>query len=464
MADNTPNTNVVLYKRKGHFNIGMVLFGIIFVYLVSTVFIYLTTPRTTAYEVRMGSILNDTAYTGMAVRQETVAAAEQSGYVNYYSAEKAKAKVGTKIYVVSSAALEENLEPSSSDEEGSKKLTSDQQNYFGMLVQSFSDNFSDEMFADVYSFKDSIRSSISSISSANKETYLNQMLTNGTGGGLMVFTAPDDGIVVYNTDGYEGIAKEDVTADMFNKADYSVSEFYNNMQVSAGEPVYKLVTSEDWTLVVPLSEETAQILQEKNKKSIRVRFKKDNEILIAGLSIVEKDGQHFAYLSFSSSMIRYANERFLDVELIIEDQSGLKIPKSALTKKSFYTVPLEYMTQGAGSNEKGVMRQKGGMPEFLATTVYYSDENNAYLDPEVLAEGDVLLKPESNMTYIVGERKDIEGVFNINKGYAVFKQIKILCESDDYYIVESGNDYGLANYDRIALDSKNIKENDIIIQ
>ena len=32
-------------------------------------------------------------------------------------------------------------------------------------------------------------------------------------------------------------------------------------------------------------------------------------------------------LDFDKSMIRYADKRYLNVELILEDQSGLKIPK-----------------------------------------------------------------------------------------------------------------------------------------
>ena len=43
-------------------------------------------------------------------------------------------------------------------------------------------------------------------------------------------------------------------------------------------------------------------------------------------------------------------------------------------------------------------------------------------------------------TYKIGAHTDsLIGVYNINKGYALFKQIQILCESDEYYIVEEGN-------------------------
>lgn len=88
----------------------------------------------------------------------------------------------------------------------------------------------------------------------------------------------------------------------------------------------------------------------------------------------------------------------------------------------------------------------------------------AYLSMEDLEEGDTILKPESNMIYTIKDKGKLQGVFNINKGYAVFEQIKVLCESEDYYIVESGNSYSLANYDHIALNAEHVKENDIISQ
>ena len=63
---------------------------------------------------------------------------------------------------------------------------------------------------------------------------------------------------------------------------------------------------------------------------------------------------------------------------------------------------------------------------------------------------------------MLGEKRVLQGVYQVNKGYAIFKQIHILCESDEYYIVEEGSDYGLANYDHIVLDSTETNENEII--
>ena len=94
--------------------------------------------------------------------------------------------------------------------------------------------------------------------------------------------------------------------------------------------------------------------------------------------------------------------------------------------------------------------------------VYYEDDEVAYLDPNVFGKNDVLVKPDSNETYPLKEKKQLRGVYNVNKGYAVFKQIQVLCESDEYYIVEEGSSFGLSNYDHIALDGSSVKENDVV--
>ena len=60
------------------------------------------------------------------------------------------------------------------------------------------------------------------------------------------------------------------------------------------------------------------------------------------------------------------------------------------------------------------------------------------------------------------DRKGIQGVYNINKGYAVFKQINILYQNEDYAIISTGTTYGLSLYDHIVLQGDLVKENQII--
>ena len=76
----------------------------------------------------------------------------------------------------------------------------------------------------------------------------------------------------------------------------------------------------------------------------------------------------------------------------------------------------------------------------------------------------MLIKPESTETYTVNETKPLTGVYNINRGYAVFRKVTILCESDEYYIVEEGDAYGLSNYDHIVQDGTSIDQDEVVFE
>lgn len=457
MAKSNP-TNIQVYRKKPYYNIGIVVFGVILIYLIITVLSYLTQKHVTAYEVREGSILKDTAYTGLALRSEKVVNAKNSGYVNYFSAEGSKVGAKTKVYTLSGQKLD--FKEKLSEEEG--ELSAEEEASVLLKTQSFSENFKDDEFRDVYSLKSNIDTILESKSSQSRQAQLNEMLESNKND-IEVFKGTSDGIIQYSTDGFESLKSSEVTEDMLSKKGYNLRTMTNNMKVEAGDPVYKLITEDTWTLVIQLNDSTAQEMAD--TKRVRVRFSKDNETETADFTIYNTPDANFGFLTFDKAMIRYAQERYLDVELILEDESGLKIPKSAVVNKSFYLVPGDYITQGGNSKETGVLLDNGDDPaSFQKVDVYFQDQETdmVYLDTQVFDENQMLVKPESSETYTLGKTGKLKGVYNINKGYAVFKQIEILCESDEYYIVKEGNDYSLANYDHIALNGSYVKENDVV--
>jgi len=188
------------------------------------------------------------------------------------------------------------------------------------------------------------------------------------------------------------------------------------------------------------------------------------------MRLTEKKNDIYANITFKDSMIRYADERFVNIELILEDESGLKIPKTSVTEKDCYAVPIDYITSGGASQNEGVYRQttkKGKTTtEFIPVTIINEDTESgiAYLDTENLKKGDTLLLPESSDTMDLLKTESIKGVYNVNKGYAVFKQVQILSESDEYYIIAEGNSYSLSNYDHIALNGDSVRDNQIVSQ
>ena len=451
-------TNIQVYRKKWNINIGVIIFGAVFIYLVVTVLLYLTGNHVTAYEVREGSILKDNAYTGFIVRDETIVQAESDGYINYFALEGSKVGAKTRVYTLS----DKKLELTSNTDEESLELTSEEQNSILMKTQSFSENFREEQFSDVYTLKNNITNVLESKSNQSRQAQLDAMVAEGNND-LQIYTAVSDGIILYSTDGYENITTDQVTEDDISKANYESKNLTDNTKIKAGDPVYKLIRSNDWSVVILLNDETAKELADVNR--VKVSFSKDNETTYAGFSIQSKKDTSYGILTFDSSMIRYAEERYLDLELILEDESGLKIPKSSVVTKKFYTVPKDYLTSGGNSSGTGVLVDiSKDQSQFQSVEVYYSDEesNLVYLDYDAFDSNTVLKKPDSSETYELTKTKKLKGVYNINKGYAIFRQVQILCESDEYYIVASGQDYGLTNYDHIALYGDSVRTDDVV--
>ena len=452
---------IVKFQKNRNLNIGIIIFGIIFVYLVATIVMYITAPHITVYEVRQGSILKDNAYTGLAIREEKVVYSEHAGYANYYIENNSKVRVGSKVYTLSDGKLSFKH----TNEDVNVALTNENVHSLTLKIQSYNNQFSDADFSSTYQLKNDLQNSLDKFTNQSKTDQLETMIASGEYPNVTMNTAISDGVIVYSVDGMENISVDKITKEQLNKTNYKNKEFGNNRKLKAGDPVYKIVTSDKWKLLVEISDETKETLQDKT--SVKVNFKKDNQETRASLSFLENDKKNIVCLTFSDSMIRYINERYVDIELILEDESGLKIPKTAETSKQFYVVPKSYLTHGGNSNSDGVMIQgkdKDGnvITQFKPVTIYYEEDEMIYLDPNAFEEGDILLKPDSATTFLLAEKRSLKGVYCINKGYAVFKQIQILCESDEYYIIEEGNSFGLSNYDHIALDSSNIRENDVV--
>ena len=79
-----------------------------------------------------------------------------------------------------------------------------------------------------------------------------------------------------------------------------------------------------------------------------------------------------------------------------------------------------------------------------------------------LRKGDALINTDTGEKYVIGETDTLEGVYCINKGYAVFRRIEILDENEEYAIVSKNTTYGLSRYDHIVRNADKVKEEDIL--
>lgn len=469
-------------------NIGTVMFGVLFLYMLFSAVLYLTSGHIESYQVTSGPLSRNETYTGLAIREETVNKADSAGYVAYYAREGSKVNATGAVYGLSA----------SKSAEASVELTSEQLMKIRNDMLSFSKGFSPSKFNNTYSFKYELEGNIlqyaqsaDDLSAApltsdeivenDSDNTVSMVSTAITLGNQTISKAQSDGIILYSKDNYEGKTVANVTAEDFDQNSYHETDLKTNRPVKAGDDIYTIITDERWSLLIPLSEKQAVKLNDRT--SIRVKFLKDGMTQSGDFSIIEIDGGKYGKIDFNKGLIRYASDRFLDIELVTNTVSGLKIPLSSIVTKEFYTIPSTVATVNEDTNEIGFMVQdknKSGedVTTFKNTTIYASVEvpkkssmnkqteeetvYTYYVDKSAFKEGDAIIVPNSGEKYIVGDSQSLEGVYCINKGYAVFRRIEILDQNEEYAIVSKNTDYGLARYDHIVKDADEVKEEDIL--
>ena len=96
----------------------------------------------------------------------------------------------------------------------------------------------------------------------------------------------------------------------------------------------------------------------KEEGYVNIKFLKNQYTSWAKVDVITED-EDYAYvmLSFNNSMITYCKDRILDIEIILDDEEGLKIPNSALVTMDFYLIPKDYLTKGGRSDNTGFLRE-----------------------------------------------------------------------------------------------------------
>lgn len=467
MAKKKKNPKIIRYHRNLNLNVGMIIFAIIFLYMAFSVYTYMKKDKVQFYEVVEGSIVNDHEYTGLILRNESVQYTDRAGYINYYVREGKRAAVGTRIYSIDetgslSSFLEDNPE-------ANVTLTDDNITEIKRLLSNFSMGYKDQNFSEAYDLQYTLEATVMEYVNFNALDNLDALMAQ-TGLNFQQVMAPASGVVSYSIDGYEDMKPEDVSEASFDRSGYVKAITKAGKLIEQSAPVYKLVESDNWSILFPLSEEEAA--EYTGKSQLHVTFQSNDLETDGDFSIITgSDGKSYGKLDFNQYMVQFVADRFVTFEVATEKINGLKIPVTAVTTKNFYLVPVEFLTQGGDSSAPGFLKEvyseAGTSAEFVPTTIYYSTDESCYIDMSEdapLKAGDYLVRPDSSERYQIGSSASLQGVYNINKGYAVFKQIEILNSNDEYYTIQKGTSYGLSVYDHIVLDAGTVYEGELIYQ
>lgn len=461
------NKKIVKYRRPRNINVGMIIFAIIFVYMLFSVYTYMSKEKVQFYEVVDGSIVNNKEYQGIILRQEDIYYTDRAGYVNYYIREGKRASVGTRIYSIDeSGNMKSFLENNQSEQ---VNLNHESLTDIKKQLSSYAMNFRNEQFTSVYDLQYTLEALIMEYVSFNTLENLDALLEQ-SGLNFQQVRSEQAGVISYGIDGYEQLNAAAVTEASFNRSNYSRTAAKAGELIASGSPVYKIITNDNWSVVFLLTGEEAAEYAE--TQTLSVKFTGENLTAEGAFSMFTgTDGNQYGKLDFNQYMVQFISDRFIDFEIVSDKVEGLKIPVSAVTTKLFYLVPAEYLSHGGNSSVSGFMKEiyseNGTSVEFIPTELYYSNDEYYYIDMSensLLKAGDYVVKENSTERYQIGQSASLQGVYNINKGYAVFKQIDILNSNDEYYTIRKGMNYGLTVYDHIVLDANTVYEGKLVYQ
>ena len=449
------------YRKPLNLNIGIIIFAAIFIYACFYIATYFNTAHIRPYEVREGSLTSNNLYTGIAIRDEVIVKAEDSGYINYYLKEGGRAANGDLVYSIDETGkLNEYLKQNSMNE---SSLSDANLAQLKSEIVTFLHGFSPSNYETAYDFKYTVKGNILRMSSNSFMSSIDD-LSSRYGSNVKLCYAKDTGVVMYWNDGFEALNENTITTECFDQSKYTKNQYLESEKITAGTPVYKYCNKEEWYLVIPVDEYKANELEEEGY--VKVRFMKNQLESWAQVSIFNgRDGSKFAKLLFNNSMITFCNDRFLEVELLLHEETGLKIPNSAIVQREFYLLPEEFVVTNDSNNvviREYINEEGKNDKETVNVSIYSKVDGEYYVDADVLHKGDRLIKTDSAQTYTVSKSATLIGVYNMNKGYADFRQIEILYQNDEYAIVKSNTDYGLNVYDMIVQEASTVKADQFI--
>ena len=299
--------NVVRFRRPKTVNIGVIICIIIFIYVMFHLYTFLTTEQITVYEVAQGTIVANDTYQAVAIRDEEIIYSDRSGYLYYYGKNRSRVGVRSLVYGVDTTGALADIMGNA----GSEQVSFSPEQLKGLLgdINSYCNDYDPSDFQRIYTFKNNLADSLELIYSQQlAEEYRDAMSQAAASNTLINYNAPYSGVLMFGLDGYEGLTVNDITPELFE----TIGSGYQNLraqgQVEANTPVYKMIRSDDWQLVIRLDEAAKARIGDST--AIEILFTEDEASTWATCEQVNIAGEDYLVLSLDDSVERYADCKY----------------------------------------------------------------------------------------------------------------------------------------------------------
>lgn len=464
LAGSRKKSNVIKMKRQQNPLAGIIL-GLFAVYILVLFVQSLQSDNISIYEVTQNKLADDDTVRGIVLRDEHLVRTKASGYINYYVSEGAYVGVNTTIYSTDSSGLfNESLDNVGAD---NYSLSEADSKVIRSAISDYRSEFDLSDYGKIKNFRYNLENSLLKMTTAGLLKKANKLLKNNSVSTLNMVRAGQAGIVSFCVDGLENTNIDKINEKTFENTEDNWKQLRQSKKVSKGDIVYKLITNDNWSVVIPITSKQYKKLYKKN--SVTVVIQKDNNRMTPDVTTFTENSKYYAKLDFSRDMINYIDNRYLDIKLEFEQIAGLKIPVSSVIHKKCFVIPSEYIVHqdnsGNGVNLKTYDKNGKETISFQKTKVYYKDEKGqCYIDAALFSTGDLITTDDraADKTINLSRTVTLDGVYCCNDGYCDFKRVDIRYSNSEYAIVSEDALYGLQIYDHIILNPDLINENEII--
>lgn len=451
---------VTKFNRFVRVNAVTVIIFAIMVYLICVFVSSLNKDTITTYTVTEFNVSNDINLDGVIVRQEQILSASTNGYLCCYEGEGQKVPINKPVFTIDSSGTVVKDALSSND--ATSVLSDDDFKNLRATVSSYKYNYSDLDFGSIYMLENQFINELYEFTT--KIISEDTRLINSTSLNDVIATEP--GVLSYNIDGFESLTVDNVNMNTFTNQSTIINVFKTGDEVKSGNNIAKVILSDKWNIICPISEEDLDLI--KDEALLRFRISGSNITIKAPFEIINKPDGVYLNITMTRFMIDFLQDRYVSVTIKRQNDNGLKVPVSSVVTKQVVHIPRQYLT--AAGDEKSVNKLgrkvkregKDSSLEYFVPDVIYSDEDYIYVDIDEFLEGDKIcdITNDKETLWTFFDTSTCEGVYVANKGQAEFRYIKPTKQIDDFYVVDpTGN---IKSGDQIVLEQAEVKESQII--
>lgn len=467
-----------------HLNFGLAIFVMIFAYLVVVMIAFAMKDKVNYTIAETGVLTHSNIYSGLIIKNETVVEATDSGDIRYYFTEGARVRNDNTVATIikdsnTAKLLDEEIFKLNQTLEADDPAFDESYDYLQGRIKNYVINQHNHKFGKTYSIKREIVNDIDNI----RNTVITEQTSMGmlTSSNILVMEdslkeqgislkAPSSGLVSFNIDGMEDVQYEEFSTMSFRRQPI-IDEGSTRLTAKTNEAMFKVIDNYLWYIAAEIDDECEKQIEDKTYINIEF-LDKDISIDVKVDRIWDEGNKTYLMLEVDRMLGEFINNRYQDFRIVYAEHEGIKIPETAVVSKVFAKIPAIYLTTSNNDNRvyKKVISEEapGGVSVDVVSLKEVKKEDDTFYIPlsDELKIGDTLSYTDGTTLrtseYVLSDTIELEGVYVVNKGYAIFKFIETRYRDKDYRIVEPFISYGVRMYDRIATEGKLTEEFQII--